>query len=195
MRPELQRIPSDANGTITNIENIVGSQYDDDLTGDAQDNVIEGGAGRDELDGGGNPATGAMGDTLSYENSDDWVRVTLVANGDATTSRGHARGDTAENFENVRGSAYDDELTGDTGNNRLWGLAGDDEITGADGADTVEGGAGADEMDGDKGNVDGQTRSTADVLSYAGSDARCHGEPGDCQCFRRSRRRRHHCDF
>ena len=62
-------------GTITNIENIVGSEYDDDLTGDAQNNVIEGGAGRDELDGG-------VGlDTLSYENSDDWVRVTLAAAG------------------------------------------------------------------------------------------------------------------
>ena len=83
-----------AGGTITNIENIVGSEYDDDLTGDAQDNVIEGGAGSDELDGGGNPtAMEPMGDTLSYENSDDWVRVTLVAGGEATTSRGHARGD------------------------------------------------------------------------------------------------------
>ena len=32
--------------TITNIENIVGSDYDDVLTGDDQNNVIEGGEGR-----------------------------------------------------------------------------------------------------------------------------------------------------
>ena len=32
--------------TINNIENVTGSEYDDDLTGDAQDNVIEGGAGQ-----------------------------------------------------------------------------------------------------------------------------------------------------
>ena len=155
--------------TITNIENIVGSDYDDNLTGDEQSNVIEGGAGRDTLDGGGGDGV----DTLSYESSDDWVRVTLMNGNDAaaTTSRGHARGDTAMNFENVTGSAYDDELTGNDAANVLMGLAGDDEITGADGADTVEGGAGADELDGDNGNETGQTRATADVLSYAGSDA------------------------
>ena len=154
--------------TITNIENIVGSDYDDTFTGDDQDNVIEGGAGRDTLMGGGGDGV----DTLSYENSDDWVRVTLAADGTAaTTSRGHARGDTATGFENVTGSAHDDELTGNNAANVLMGLAGDDEITGDDGDDTVEGGAGADELDGDNGNETGQTRSTADVLSYAGSDA------------------------
>jgi Ca2+-binding RTX toxin-like protein len=115
---------------------------------------------------------GGLGvDTLSYENSDDWVRVTLADSGVTEPSRGHARGDEVENFENVTGSAYDDELAGNNAANVLMGLAGDDELTGAEGDDTVEGGAGADEMDGDNGNVDGQTRSTADVLSYAGSDA------------------------
>ena len=151
--------------TINNIENVVGSEYDDTLTGDAQNNVIEGGAGRDTLIGGGGM------DTLSYENSDDWVRVMLNDNAAATTSRGHARGDTATLFENVTGSAYDDELTGNEAANVLMGLAGDDEITGGDEADTVEGGAGADELDGDNGNVTDQTRATADVLSYAGSNA------------------------
>ena len=41
--------------TITNVENIIGTEYDDTLTGNNQDNVIEGGAGRDTLDGAGNP--------------------------------------------------------------------------------------------------------------------------------------------
>ena len=157
--------------TITNIENIVGSKYDDVLTGDDQNNVIEGGRGRDDLDGGDGM------DTLSYENSDDWVRVTLNNTGDATASRGHARGDMAENFENIMGSAYDDDLTGNDAANVLMGGDGDDEIVGSDGADTVEGGAGADELDGDHGNrpdgggADQQERDAADVLSYAGSDA------------------------
>ena len=155
-----------AAGTITNIENIIGSIYDDDLTGDAQDNVIEGGRGGDMLDG------GVGDDTLSYANSNDWVRVTLADDGALTEpSRGHARGDMAENFENVTGSAYDDELTGNNVANVLMGGDGDDELTGGAEADTVEGGAGADEMDGDDGNEVGQTRSMADVLSYAGSDA------------------------
>ena len=38
--------------TITNVENIIGSQGDDTLTGSSQDNVIEGGEGGDTLVGG-----------------------------------------------------------------------------------------------------------------------------------------------
>ena len=164
---------SATNENITNIENIVGSDYDDTLTGDAQDNVIEGGDGGDDLDGG---AHGDGGDTLSYANSDGRVTVTLVADAEAETSRAHASRDTAENFENVTGSAYDDRLTGDVNANVLKGGAGDDEIVGDAGADTVEGGAGADEMDGDDGNDTADedreaAANNADVLSYAGSDA------------------------
>ena len=157
-------------GTIINIENIVGSDYDDTLTGDDQDNVIEGGEGGDTLGG------GLGNDTLSYANSDDRVRVTLVDDGQAETSRGHASRDVATGFENVTGSAHDDRLTGDANPNVLKGGAGDDEIVGAAGRDTVEGGAGADEMDGDDGNTTTNEQRTAvennaDVLSYAGSDA------------------------
>ena len=36
-----------------NIENLIGSRYGDTLTGDDGDNVIEGGPGIDDLDGGG----------------------------------------------------------------------------------------------------------------------------------------------
>ena len=152
---------------ISNVENIIGSQDDDTINGaDDVANDIEGGEGGDDLDGG----RGA-GDTLSYANSDDWVRVTLGASAadEATTSRGHASGDSATNFENITGSAYDDDLTGNDEANVLKGGAGDDELTGGGDADTIEGGAGADELDG------GVARSAAnevgDTLSYASSDA------------------------
>ena len=153
--------------TISNVENIIGSQDDDILTGDATvANVIEGGEGGDDLDGG----TGD-GDTLSYAGSDDWVRVTLGvdAAAEATTSRGHASGDSATNFENVTGSAYDDDLTGNAEANVLKGGAGDDELTGGGGADTIEGGAGADELDGGVARSD--DNEADDILSYASSDA------------------------
>ena len=95
-----------------------------------------------------------------------WVRA---AADEATTSRGHASGDSATNFENITGSAYDDDLTGNDEANVLKGGAGDDELTGGGDADTIEGGAGADELDG------GVARSAAnevgDTLSYASSDA------------------------
>ena len=162
-----------SNVVINGIENIIGTQGDDTLTGDAGDNVIEGGEGGDTLDGGANPATNPFGDTLSYEGSDDWVRITLNAGAAATASRGHASGDTATNFENVRGSAFDDDLTGDTGANKLWGLGGDDTIEGGGGNDTLEGGAGADDLDGgyDNGGTAGNPNTQMNTVSYAGSDA------------------------
>ena len=118
--------------------------------------------------------TGGEGsDTLSYESSDDWVRVTLgaAAADEVTASRGHASGDTATNFENITGSAHDDDLTGNAEANVLKGLAGDDELVGGGGADTVEGGAGADEMDGGVARADDQADDMMDTLSYASSDA------------------------
>ena len=156
--------------TISNVENIIGTEYDDTLTGDAGNNVIEGGAGRDTLVGGDGM------DTLSYASSDSWVRVTLVAGAEASVSRGHARGDNATGFENVMGSAYDDELTGDTGANVLTGGGGDDELEGGEGNDTLEGGADADELDGgytdsDTGTAGNQANSEMNTLSYASSDA------------------------
>ena len=88
-------------------------------------------------------------------------------------------------LRNVRGSAYDDELTGRsddtddaaTGNqgSMLWGLGGDDTLEGSIGNDTLEGGAGADELDGgftadDAAATVGQN-TQMNTLSYAGSDA------------------------
>ena len=164
--------PTAAGGaTILNVENIIGSQGDDNLTGSAEANVIEGGEGGDVLNG------GEGEDTLSYEGSDDWVRITLNGTGTdgaaATASRGHASGDTATNFENVRGSAYDDDLTGNAGANKLWGLAGDDKIEGGGGNDTLEGGAGADDLDGGyaNGGTAGAANTEMNTVSYAGSNA------------------------
>ena len=160
-----------AGSIITNVENLIGSSENDNLTGDDGDNVIEGGDGADTLDGGRNPAANSKGDTVSYENSDRRVTVTLDGATAVNPSGGHAQGDTISNFENVIGSAHDDNLTGDGVANVLTGGAGDDRLKGADGADTIEGGAGADEMDGDNATVAGQTRSLSDTLSYASSSA------------------------
>ena len=155
---------------IKGIENLIGTSEVDRLTGDTGNNTIEGGEGGDTLSG------GEGEDTLSYAGSDSLVSVTLQGTtGDtspaARVARGDARGDTATDFENVRGSRYDDDLTGDVNANKLWGMDGDDELVGGNGDDTIEGGDGSDELDGDNGNASGQTRSTNDVLSYAMSTA------------------------
>ena len=121
--------------TLTSIENLTGSAFDDALTGAAGNNVIEGGAGADALDG------GEGTDTASYTASDAAVTVDLL-NGTATG--GHAAGDTLNGIENLSGSRYSDVLTGDAGANRLEGGAGNDRLTGGAGADTLIGGTGLD---------------------------------------------------
>ena len=150
-----------------NVENVIGTSEDDFIAGDDRDNVIEGGDGADNLDG-----AGGTGDTVSYENSDRRVTVTLNGATATNPSGGHAQGDTIQNFENVTGSAHDDNLTGDTAANVIKGGAGEDRLRGEGGADTIEGGAGADELYGgtDGGGTNGDD-TVADTLSYASSDA------------------------
>ena len=111
-------------------------------------------------------------DTVSYRSSDRAVDVDL--SDDAATSRssgGHAGGDTIENgFENIIGSAHDDDLMGDaadTHGNTIEGLAGADELHGGDADDDT-----ADQtlMGLNALLVDGTT-DLSDTLSYMSSSA------------------------
>ena len=54
----------------------------------------------------------------------------------------------ASNFENLDGSQFSDDLTGDANENIIHGWGGDDTIDGDDGNDTLIGGAGADDLTG-----------------------------------------------
>ncbi|QUJ77208.1 choice-of-anchor D domain-containing protein [Sulfitobacter albidus] len=144
----------DATGdVISNIENIDGSSFDDDLTGDAGVNVLRGGAGADTLDGGDGL------DWAVYSGTGSAVTIDLGA---GTASGGDAAGDVLSNIENLRGTVLDDVLIGDGGVNMLFGDAGDDTITGGDGDDVLRGGAGADSLDGGAG-LDWVTYNTSDL--------------------------------
>lgn len=120
---------------IANFENLQGSIHDDVLTGTSGANTIDGGAGGDIMDG------GAGTDTLWYLSSTAAVTVNLQTN---TASGGWAQGDVIANFENLRGSAHDDVLTGTSGVNTIWGGVGNDTIDGGLGNDTLYGDAGTD---------------------------------------------------
>jgi Ca2+-binding RTX toxin-like protein len=134
----------DAQGDVlSNIENLIGSDWDDTLTGDGGDNVIEGGLGADVIDG------GAGIDTVSYAGSSAAVTIDLGA---STASGGDAAGDTISNIEGITGSNYDDVLTGDSGDNTLAGGMGDDTISGGAGDDTLTGDAGSDLLVGGAGD-------------------------------------------
>jgi Ca2+-binding RTX toxin-like protein len=122
--------------TLSNIENLTGSAFNDTLTGNAGANVFEGLGGNDLLDGAGGS------DTASYANAASGVTVSLAIVGAQNTVG--AGTDTLSNIENLTGSAFNDTLTGNAAANILSGDAGNDLLVGGAGADTLVGGLGND---------------------------------------------------
>jgi Ca2+-binding RTX toxin-like protein len=130
--------------TLTGIENLNGSAFDDLLEGDTGVNQLRGGVGDDVLRGRGGADRldgGAGSDTVSYTDAAVAIRVDLAA---GTGTLGDAAGDVLISIENVNGSASGDTIEGNAGANRLQGFNGDDVLRGRGGADRLDGGAGAD---------------------------------------------------
>ena len=90
------------------------------ITGNGGNNIIAGLGGADTLDGGGGI------DTATYAASSAGVNVSLMT---GTGSGGDAQGDALSNFENLTGSAFNDTLAGNSGNNVLVGGAGIDTVS------------------------------------------------------------------
>ncbi len=138
---------------LTNIENLVGSVFDDILRGDANNNVIRAGAGNDTVEGrdgndvlvgsvGGDHLDGGLGtDRAAYDLAAAPLRADLLV---PSVNTGEAAGDTYVSIENLQGSTFDDELRGDTANNVIYGGAGNDVIHGRAGNDILQGQLGDD---------------------------------------------------
>lgn len=153
---------ADGADKLVSIEGINGSQYNDTLTGDANNNWIGGDGGDDSLVG------GAGFDTANYHRATGGVTVNLAA-GRASGADGN---DTLDGFENIAGSLlYADSLTGNDGSNWIEGNGGNDALFGGAGADTLLGGNGQDFIEGGLGNdsIDGGANDTTlgyDWVSY-----------------------------
>ena len=147
--------------TYVNIENLFGSRFNDDLTGDSNNNFVRGLQGDDDLYGGtgddflrGDQGAdfhdgGAGNDWLYYATSSSGVTIDLAA---GTASGGDAAGDTFTSIERVYGSNLADDITGDSGVNYLRGSGGSDVINGSAGNDFLQGDSGADTLDGGAGS-------------------------------------------
>jgi Ca2+-binding RTX toxin-like protein len=132
---QFQTTGGDGFDSLTSMENLTGSQFDDTLTGNSGANVLMGNNGNDTLDGaGGN-------DTASYASAASAVTVGLIAGAQDT---GGAGIDTLISIENLIGSNSADTLTGNSGANRLEGGYGNDALNGGSGNDTMVGGFGDD---------------------------------------------------
>jgi VCBS repeat-containing protein len=129
--------------TLTNIENLRGSGFDDTLYGSAGDNVLDGGDGSDVLVGrGGNDTLRGGGgfDLVDYSDATAGVVVKLNI---GRASDGEGGTDTLISIEDVNGSLNNDVLVGSGEDNFLYGLDGADYLVGLEGDDYLEGGAGA----------------------------------------------------
>jgi Ca2+-binding RTX toxin-like protein len=139
--------------TLTSVENLIGSSYDDVLVGYTGTNVLTGAAGNDALFGafdddtllGGkdnDTLTGGTGadvlnggdgtDTASYLTAAAGLTVSLTTG----TGTGDAQGDTFTSIENLTGSGFTDTLVGDGNANVLDGGGGIDTLQGLLGDDT-----------------------------------------------------------
>src|SRR5215471_10263262 len=188
--------PPDGNATHTlvSIENVVGSGFNDMLTGNAVGNIIDGGAGNDTLAGaagddtlfggdGSDTLGGGIGndkfdggdgtDTAQFTGATAGVTVNLSLAG-AQAIGGGLGSDTFISIENLIGTGFADSLIGDTNNNGLNGSGGDDTLFGGDGDDTLTGAGGHDSLVGGPGSdVASYTAATGVVvdLNIAGAQA------------------------
>ena len=103
----------DAQGdTLSNIQNLKGSAYNDTFVASAAVNRLDGGSGGS--------------DTVSYESSTAAVTVNLVT---GTGTGGYAQGDTYTHIQNATGSNYDDVFIASTDANRFDGGGGSNTVS------------------------------------------------------------------
>lgn len=152
--------------TFSNFELVLGSNFNDTITGKSGVNFLEGAGGADTING--------VGDLnfVTFYSSPSAVTINLGTN---SHSGGHANGDSYTNIYGVFGSIYNDNLTGDADDNELWGNTGNDILNGGDGNDILDGAEGNDTINGQGGN---------DVLfASAGSDIFDGGDGEDSLSF------------
>ncbi|OLQ73074.1 hypothetical protein BIT28_11945 [Photobacterium proteolyticum] len=150
-----------ANATLTGMENVAGSEFDDVLKGDDNNNQLfsrngndklYGRGGNDLLDGSGtgnNTLDGGEGtDTASYAVHNQGVTANLQS---GQAHKGSNNTDTLAGIENLIGSAHGDTLTGNDSNNQIFAQDGNDTVRGGGGNDLIDGGKGADDLDGGDG--------------------------------------------
>ncbi|TCM65163.1 calcium-binding protein [Rhizobium sp. BK068] len=167
------------------IQNVIGSQGNDTITGDSADNIIDGQNGSDQIDG------GAGFDTVAFLNSIASYTI-IVASGGHLQIWDHTYTDTVINVEEFSfagvaftyaavqaaaasmtlGTSGGDSLTGSTGGDAIFGGAGSDTIFGLAGNDLIYGEDGDDVIFAGDGtnNINGGNGSDTVIINGAQSD-------------------------
>jgi serralysin len=197
---------SDGKDTLSSIENLTGSVYNDVLTGNTAANILDGGKGADILIG------GLGNDSYRIDNSGDNIvedlgaghdiviaslTFTLSANvEDLTLIGAGAVNGTGNALVNVlRGNAASNVLSGGRAADQLFGGGGSDTLVGGADRDLMTGGTGADTfrfVDGDFGGLTNRTcdtiidfnHSEGDRIDLSGVDANTkNGNANDAFTF------------
>ncbi|HEX9123779.1 MAG TPA: calcium-binding protein [Actinomycetota bacterium] len=145
---------SEESDTLVHMENALLGSGDDTFKGNAFNNVVNPGGGQNVLDG----LTGS--DTLDYSSYEEGVTVNLAG--------GSTAGDSAVNFENVKGTDFRDNITGGPESNTVSSGKGNDNVKGGGGDDTLRLGAGPDVARGGSGDDDMFGKGGNDTL-FGGS--------------------------
>ncbi|MGO1077618.1 calcium-binding protein [Inquilinus sp. CA228] len=166
-------VGGDAEGDIfIRIASAIGSTFDDNLTGNAGRNELQGGDGNDILAGRGSfdfndVLDGGSGiDTADFGYSTEGVHIDLIQ-GEGDDGTGFAT--RLISIESIAASGHDDVVIGSDEANGFWGFDGDDTLSGGGGNDSLKGGAGQDTLEGGLGadRLDGG--DGIDTVTYAQS--------------------------
>jgi Ca2+-binding RTX toxin-like protein len=179
------------NDTYKNFENIIGSRFNDTLTGSAVANKLEGGAGDDTL----TDVAGAGTDTLIGGAGNDTYSVSATSTVIDESGGGYDQVystvtytlspgienlfASGENPIDLTGNESNNLIVGNGAGNRLTGNGGHDTLNGAGGGDVLIGGAGNDALNGGDGDdiLDGGTDS--DILDGGVGNDNLAGGSGD----------------
>jgi Ca2+-binding RTX toxin-like protein len=179
-------------------EDVIGSDFADEIEGNYRDNVLLGRAGNDDIDGedGFDLLDGGAGDDHldggghdhhfnhvyydhSHDDHDHWHHDQhdgdVILGGDGSDTLWGKSGDDWLDGGNgddlLYGGSGNDVLLGGAGNDKLWGNSGDDWLDGGNGDDSLYGGDGQDVLIGGAGNdrLDGGNGNDV-LLGVAGVD-------------------------
>ena len=164
------------------IENAIGGNGNDVITGNGIANVLTGGAGNDYLNGGAGADTlvgGVGNDIYIVDNLKDIATEAINAGIDQVRAFyiNYTLGANVENLQlmdvaniNGTGNELNNVIDGNTGNNVLNGNAGNDHLNGGAGNDYLNGGLGSDTMLGGAGNDTYIVDNTRDVVTELASE-------------------------
>ena len=155
-------IGDDGNDSLVSIENLIGSDYNDRLIGDAGTNTLSGGTGDDiiKTKGGNDTAyggagndriTGDVGNDVLYGGDGADIIIALAGLDEIYGDAGNDRLYGGQDSDSIIGGAGNDKLLGNRGNDSLNGGAGVDDLRGGGGNDGLDGGANNDYLFGGNG--------------------------------------------